>query len=182
MCRALLARNQAAAGLSDAAALGNRCSRILSPALAASRQAATAEVIRTRSPFRFEDTQDGKFYEHHLYPVSDPSGRITRLALSSRDVTDRRQLEETLRSTVEFLRQILESSTTVAIISVNQLGRILDREHRGGTHSRLHIGRNGRSPYFCCSFLPGPPRNMRRCFPSLRESLPGTDRVHGSSR
>jgi PAS domain S-box-containing protein len=121
----LLARNQAAATLPDAAALGTSVFTHLSPALAASRQAATAEVIRTQSPLRFEDTQDGKFYEHHLYPVSDPSGRITRLALSSRDVTDRRRLEETLRSTVEFLRQILESSTTVAIISVNQAGRIL---------------------------------------------------------
>jgi PAS domain S-box-containing protein len=121
----LLARNQAAAALPDAAALGTSVFSSLPPALAASRQAAVAEVIRTRSPLRFEDTQEGKFYEHHLYPVSDPSGRITRLALSSRDVTDRRQLEETLRSTVEFLRQILESSTTVAIISVNHSGRIL---------------------------------------------------------
>ena len=140
----LLARNQAAAALSDAAALGTSVFTYLSPALAASRQAATAEVIRTRSPFRFEDTQDGKFYEHHLYPVSDPSGRITRLALSSRDVTDRRQLEETLRSTVEFLRQILESSTTVAIISVNQLGRILywntGAEHILGFTSEEMVG------------------------------------------
>jgi PAS domain S-box-containing protein len=121
----LLARNQAAAAMPDAAALGTSVFSLLPAALAVSRQAAAAEVIHTRSPLRFEDTQDGKFYEHHLYPVSDPAGRITRLALSSRDVTDRRQLEETLRSTVEFLRQILESSTTVAIISVNQSGRIL---------------------------------------------------------
>ncbi len=121
----LLARNQAAAALPGAATLGTSVFTYLPASLAVSRQAATTEVIRTGSPLRFEDTQDGKFYEHHLYPVSDPSGRITRLALSSRDVTDRRQLEETLRSTVEFLRQILESSTTVAIISVNQVGRIL---------------------------------------------------------
>jgi len=121
----VLARNQAAAALSHAAAFGTSVFAHLPPALAVSRQAAIAEVIRTRTPLRFEDTQDGKFYEHHMYPATDPSGRITRLALSSRDVTDRRQLEETLRSTVEFLRQILESSTTVAIISVNHVGRIL---------------------------------------------------------
>jgi PAS domain S-box-containing protein len=121
----VLAMNQAARRVPDSPATGVSFFSIIPPALAASRRSAIEQVIQSGQPLRLEDQFEGKHYEHSLYPVPDPRGAITRLTFSTRDVTERHGLEATLRSTVQFLRQILESSTTVAIISTDRQGMFL---------------------------------------------------------
>jgi PAS domain S-box-containing protein len=81
--------------------------------------------MRSRQPLRLEDQHEGRHFEHNLYPIPGPGGIITRATFSTRDVRERHGLEATLSSTVQFLRQILESSTTVAIISTDRQGRVL---------------------------------------------------------
>ncbi len=121
----IIAMNQAARHLPEIPPVGSRLFDVLPAPLAASRRAALEQVLSSKEPLVLEDQHDGRFYEHSIRPVLDGSGRLRRIALSSRDITDRRQLEGTMRSTVQFLRQILESSTTVAIISTDRQGTIL---------------------------------------------------------
>lgn len=121
----VLAMNQAARRVPDSPPAGVSFFSIIPPALAASRRSAIEQVIQSGQPLRLEDQYEGKHYEHSLYPVPGPGGAITRLTFSTRDVTERHGLEATLRSTVQFLRQILESSTTVAIISTDRQGKFL---------------------------------------------------------
>jgi len=121
----ILAMNQAARALPLAPPAGSSFFSMFPPSLAATRRAAFEQVIQNGQPLRLEDQHDGKHFEHSLHPVPDPRGLPTRITFSTRDVTDRRQLEATLSNTVQFLRQILESSTTVAIISTDRQGKVL---------------------------------------------------------
>jgi PAS domain S-box-containing protein len=120
----ILAMNQAASMLPRVPVPGASLFDMLPPSLAESRRSAMQTVLNTRNPLRLEDRHDGKHYEHTLHPVLDVHGRASRIAFSSRDVSERRQLEETLQSTVHFLRLLLESSRSVGIISTDRQGAV----------------------------------------------------------
>ncbi len=120
----VLAINQAARSRPGAPPAGSSFFSRIPPALVDSRRIAMEQVIQSGQALRLEDQHDGKHFEHSLHPVPDPRGEATRITFSTRDVTERKQLEATLRSTVQFLQQILESSTTVAIISTDRQGLV----------------------------------------------------------
>ncbi len=120
----ILAMNQAASMLPDVPVAGSSLFTMLPSSLAVSRRSAMETVLHTRNPLRLEDRHAGKHYEHTLHPVLDATGKTTRIAFSTRDVSERRQLEETLQSTVHFLRLLLESSRSVGIISTDRQGAI----------------------------------------------------------
>jgi PAS domain S-box-containing protein len=129
----ILAMNHAAGTLPGVPSAGSTLFDLIPPALAASRRAAMEMVLSNRKPLRLEDQHDGKHFEHTIHPVLDASGKPTRIAFSSRDVSERRQLEDTLQSTVHFLRLILESSRSVGIISTDRQG-VIHFWNTGATH------------------------------------------------
>lgn len=129
----ILAMNQAARLQSDAPAPGSSLFDRFPPQLAASRRAAVDMVLQNGKPLRLEDQYEEGFWEHTIHPILDTAGRTTRIAFSSRDVSQRRQLETTLQSTVKFLRLILESSRSVAIISTDRQG-LVQFWNAGATH------------------------------------------------
>ncbi len=92
--------------------------------LAASRKEAVEQVLQSGQPLRLEDVYAGEYSEVRMVPIHDTTGAVTRVAVTSRDVTEQRQLESTLTSTIQFLQQILESSRTIAIISTDRAGNI----------------------------------------------------------
>ncbi len=92
--------------------------------VAASRKAAVEQVLQTGQPLRLEDVCEGEYSELRMVPLRDSTGSVTRVAVTSRDVTEQRQLEATLTSTIQFLQQILESSRTIAIVSTDRAGNI----------------------------------------------------------
>jgi PAS domain-containing protein len=92
--------------------------------LAASRRNAVEQVIHTSQPLRLEDVYEGWYSDVRMVPLHDTVGAVTRVAVTSRDVTEQRQLEATLSSTIQFLQQILESSRTIAIISTDRAGTV----------------------------------------------------------
>jgi PAS domain S-box-containing protein len=89
------------------------------------RRSLVDEAVRQAKPVRFEDSHDGRNYEHDMVPIADGQGCVIRIAVSTRDVTQQKLMESTLRNTSRFLRQILESSRTVAIIGTQTDGPIL---------------------------------------------------------
>jgi PAS domain S-box-containing protein len=91
----------------------------------ARRRLRVDEALSQGKPVRFSDTHDGRSYEHYIVPVGEGKRRVTFIAVSTRDVTQQKLMESTLRNTSRFLRQILESSRTVAIIGTQTEGPIL---------------------------------------------------------
>ena len=84
-----------------------RCVYELFPdGLAEQRRSRNEEVKRTGRASRFEDERDGRWTNNSIYPVLDDDGRVTRLAIFSADVTERRLAEDTLRARAEQIERL----------------------------------------------------------------------------
>ena len=59
--------------------------------VAASRKQRVAETLQSGKPMHFEDRRDGLYFESALYPIEDLHGRISKLAVFAREVTQARQ-------------------------------------------------------------------------------------------
>jgi PAS domain S-box-containing protein len=76
---------------------GHHFSEFINPELARSRRARLDEVIMSKKPLRFEDERSGIIFHHTFYPVPDNTGTVTRIAIFSRDITERKRTEQKLR-------------------------------------------------------------------------------------
>ncbi len=83
---------------------------MLTPELARARRSAMEAVLATGRPLRFEDRDGDVAFENVVYPVVDASGRVTRVAVFARDVTETRRGEATLRESEERYRGVVEVS------------------------------------------------------------------------
>jgi diguanylate cyclase (GGDEF)-like protein/PAS domain S-box-containing protein len=74
--------------------------------LAKRRRALNDEVVRSGEPARYEDRRDGKWFDSSICAVRDELGKVIALAVFTRDITERKQIEETLRSQADELRHL----------------------------------------------------------------------------
>jgi PAS domain S-box-containing protein len=65
--------------------------------LAHARKRYLSSTFDGGDPLRFEDAHGGHSFEHSLYPVADEGGNVSSVALLTRDVSERKRLEERLR-------------------------------------------------------------------------------------
>ena len=92
--------------------IGKHFNEILTPELAKSRLAHLREAVESGQPVEFEDERDGIAFLHSFYPVTDAGGRVSSIACFSRDITERKKIEEILRkhlSDLEAANKELES-------------------------------------------------------------------------
>jgi PAS domain S-box-containing protein len=68
------------------------------------RKAKVAEVIGAGRPARFEDTRSGRRILSSVWPIVDSGGRVVRVAVFGRDVSEERRGERELRDSREELR------------------------------------------------------------------------------
>jgi PAS domain S-box-containing protein len=80
-------------------------------------------VTATGDPIRFENTSDGRSYANTVYPIFGRHGNIEKLAICTRDVTDRKRTEEVIRESEERFRSI-SSSAQDALIMMDSAGNI----------------------------------------------------------
>jgi PAS domain S-box-containing protein len=121
----ILAINEAGAaqlGLPRDELIGRCCYHLMPPEMAACRRQIAEEVTRTGQPRHFVDMAGGHYQEHHVRPLRDVDGRVTRLAVHVADVTDlcRADRERQVKS--------LELETIHAHVPVGIL--LLDSERR----------------------------------------------------
>ena len=75
-------------------AFGRKFVDLVEPEVASRRHARVEEVIRTGRPVRFEDDRGGVRFDNSYYPVYDSQGKVARVAVIARDVTEPRKVEE----------------------------------------------------------------------------------------
>ena len=79
------------------APLGRNVFDLLPPPLAQTRRHQLVEVTRSGRRVRFEDRQDGIWFDHILTPLVDAAGLVRRVAVFSRDVTAQKEAEARLQ-------------------------------------------------------------------------------------
>jgi len=69
------------------------------PGLAERQRSVFAQVVRTAEIARFEDERGGRVFDYRVFPISDASGRVSRVAFFRYDITEKRRIEEELLRT-----------------------------------------------------------------------------------
>ena len=93
----ILALNQAAAlwlGTTFSEAVGAPVDSVISSELAKQITAWRQEAVASKTPIRTEAVIDSKRKVFSIYPVREKGGRVTRIVIAIRDVTDEQRMRE----------------------------------------------------------------------------------------
>jgi len=74
--------------------IGTSIYDLIAPELAKTRREQVNLVLRSSKPIQFEDQRGDRFVEHSLYPIFDGVGNVNKIAIYSRDITERKRAEE----------------------------------------------------------------------------------------
>jgi PAS domain S-box-containing protein len=129
----ILALNEAAArrfGKSRGDIIGIDGFTLMPPKLAHSRRKMMRQAVKTKKPIRFQDRRGDIFFDTTMYPIIDVQGRVTRVAVYGRDITEevkakKAQLESEKRhwETMELLpTPVFELDPQGNITTTNQAG------------------------------------------------------------
>ncbi|MHA2493954.1 MAG: PAS domain S-box protein [Candidatus Hodarchaeales archaeon] len=80
------------------------------PAMADQRRGAFEEVIQSGNSLHHVSEDSGRVFESNISPVFGPSGNVERIAIFSRDITNRKRIAEKLQQSEEQYRTLVEQS------------------------------------------------------------------------
>ncbi len=81
------------------------------------------QVVRSGNQATFVDFRAGAWFENSFYPVLDANGKVVRVAVYVRDITEQRRVTEALRTSEEQYRKLAEAAHDLIFI-VNRDDRI----------------------------------------------------------
>ena len=102
-------------GLSERSFIGTCVYDLFPPDLRDQRRARNDEVFTTGERSHYEDERDGTWTDVTIDPIPDAAGNVVRLAIFSRDITDRKRDEAALKKRsreLEALNDYLEKTHT----------------------------------------------------------------------
>jgi PAS domain S-box-containing protein len=98
---------------------GARIDDLMPPQLLMTRRAHADAVLAFGIPARFEDHWNGRWYEHSIHPVFNESGKVTRLAVYTRNVTAKHAASERL-----LLQDTALNAAGNAVVICDGAGRV----------------------------------------------------------
>ncbi|MCX7838487.1 MAG: PAS domain S-box protein, partial [Anaerolineae bacterium] len=176
------------AGTTRTNIVGKRDDEIMPPDLATQCAQGDAQVFNTGTPIRVEESttdRDGNlvWYETIKNPIRDASGNIIGLVGVSRDITERKRAEATIREYSEHLQQLVEARTR----ELNEAQEQLVRQVRLATLGQLagSIAHELRSPlsaiknatYYLRTHLEQPDDDTREILQILDEQVNTSARI-----
>ncbi len=93
------------------------------PGLAKRRKSFTDKVFQSGKPGRVEDYRNGRWFDNVVHPVFDSTGKVSRVALLARDITEMKRKERELKKTEAELKtkgKALEEVNTALRVLLKQ--------------------------------------------------------------
>ncbi len=166
----ILALNKTAArglGRSIEELIGLNAFELLSGPVAERRKSYHDRAVRSGESFRYEDRRKGRWMDTTIDPVRDAQGKVARVAVVSRDMTDYKLMEEALRKEKEFNANLIKTSPAFFVAIASDGRTLLMNEAMlkatGYTHDEV-VGKNYLSTFVPESDWPGL-RKIVRTFP-----------------
>ncbi len=103
--------------------IGHKIAEFLSPELYAQRHPFVERVIATCQPVSHEDERYGHWLANYLYPILDEQGQVIRVALYSRDITQRKQVEAALNASDERFHVVANTAGDM-IFTITPEGKV----------------------------------------------------------
>ncbi len=102
--------------------IGKDAFALFPPAIAGTRRVQHERAVRSGRSLRYEDMRDERWMDTTVDPVRDARGRVARVAVVSRDMTEYKRMQEALQKEKEFNATIVQTSPAffVAIDSEGQ--------------------------------------------------------------
>ncbi len=131
------------------ALIGQPLSELFPSGLLQSRAAHMARVLSSGEPARFEVEHQGVWLDTVLHPILDAGGQVVKVAVFSRDITERVQSGQEVEQSRQFLQSVLDAlpahvailDASGTILSVNASWRRFAREN-DLAWSGYGVGRN----------------------------------------
>jgi PAS domain S-box-containing protein len=135
----ILGMNDAAAGrlgpeLTRNEFVGRNSYELMPPEVATLRRTMGEEIMRTGKPVYFVDQSGSRIYDNRVHPIMGEDGRVERLAVFARDVTEQNQAEQRLRDALAerdiLLREIhhrVKNNLQVVSCLLNLQGKAVKR-------------------------------------------------------
>jgi PAS domain S-box-containing protein len=97
--------------------IGRKINELLPHDLAASRRPFIDRLLSDRIPVEFEDERESRIMRNHLYPILDADGKLLRMAVFSRDVTEYKAAQNEMAELNSVLSKLNHFSMELAMIS-----------------------------------------------------------------
>lgn len=110
-------------GIEASSLAGTSLYDILPEEVARARKVPFDQVLSSGKPITYIDSREGIWFENNLYPVMDGSGKVVRVAVFARDITEQRRVSEALRASEEQYRELAEAAHDMIFI-INRDDRI----------------------------------------------------------
>jgi PAS domain S-box-containing protein len=104
--------------------LGKSVYQFFPEEIARSRKMQIDKVFRIGEMLHYEDFRDGIWFENYIYPILDTDGQVKRVVISARDVTERKQMEQSLSDAKNELEGRVAERTRELTESREQLRKL----------------------------------------------------------
>jgi len=103
-------------GKRDKELLGTCVYDYFPPDVTSARKAVIDKVFHTAKGIILEETSKGSYFEHRIDPILDPQGKVFRVVVFVKDITDRKKAELAIRESEERYRTLAEAAQDMIFI------------------------------------------------------------------
>jgi len=104
--------------------IGTNPITLFPPDIAQERVKKLHQVSQTGEVIRYVDERQGILFDVAYYPICDVSGKVVKIAVFARDITESKKIEKSLQESERRFRALSEAA--IAGIAIHEKGKIVD--------------------------------------------------------